>query len=50
VPTVAPNAPVVVETKERADGTGALLLTAAAAVAGLAALAIGVLLARRRTP
>ena len=48
VPTV-PNVPVEVETKERADGTGALLLTAAAAVAGLAALAIGVLLARRRT-
>ncbi len=50
VPTVIPNAPVAVETKDRADGTGALLLTAAAAVAGLAALAIGVLLARRRTP
>lgn len=50
VPTAVPNAPVEVETKERADGTGALLLTAAAAVAGLAALAIGVLLARRRTP
>jgi hypothetical protein len=49
VPTVAPKAPVAVETKERADGTGAVLLTAAAAVAGLAALAIGVLLARRRT-
>lgn len=49
-PTVIPNAPVAVETKDRADGTGALLLTAAAAVAGLAALAIGVLLARRRTP
>lgn len=50
VPTVIPKAPVAVETKDRADGTGALLLTAAAAVAGLAALAIGVLLARRRTP
>ena len=47
VPTVVP---VAVETKERADGTGALLLTAAAALAGLAALAIGVLLARRRAP
>jgi hypothetical protein len=50
VPTPVANVPVEVETKERADGTGALLLTAAAAVAGLAALAIGVLLARRRTP
>jgi hypothetical protein len=50
VPTAIPNAPVAVETKERADGTDAVLLTAAAAVAGLAALAIGVLLARRRTP
>jgi len=50
VPTAAPNAPVAVETKERTDGTGALLLTAAAVVAGLAALAIGVLLARRRAP
>lgn len=49
-PTVVPNVPVAVETKERADGSGAVLLTAAAAVAGLAALAIGLLLARRRTP
>jgi hypothetical protein len=50
VPTPVANVPVKVETKERADGTGVLLLTAAAAVAGMAALAIGVLLARRRTP
>jgi hypothetical protein len=49
-PTAVPNAPVEIETKERADGNSALLLTAAAAAAGLAALAIGVLLARRRTP
>ena len=49
-PTAIHNAPVEVETKERADGTGALLLTAAAALAGLGALAIGILLARRRTP
>lgn len=48
-PTVAPFAPVAVETKERTDGTGALLLTGAAAIAALAALAIGLLLARRRT-
>jgi hypothetical protein len=48
--TVAPFAPLAVGTKERADGNGALLLTAAAAIAGLAALVIGLLLARRRTP
>jgi hypothetical protein len=50
VPTAVPNAPVEMETKERADGSGALLLAAAATAAGLAALAIGVLLARRRAP
>jgi hypothetical protein len=48
-PTAVP-VPVAVETKQRADGNGALLLTSAAAVAGLVALAIGLLLARRRTP
>jgi hypothetical protein len=48
-PTVAPFVPVAIETKERADGNGALLLGAAAALAGVAALGIGLLLARRRT-
>jgi hypothetical protein len=41
--------PVPVETKERTDMSGALLLTAAAAVAGLAAFTLGLLLARRGT-
>jgi hypothetical protein len=49
-PTVAPRVPVEVETKERADDRSALLLGGAAAVAALVALALGVLLARRRTP
>lgn len=47
LPTAA--APVAVETKVRADGPAALLLLAAAAVAGLAALALGLALARRGT-
>ena len=48
---VAPTAaaPVAVETKERADGPAVLLLLAAAAIAGLAALALGLVLARRGT-
>ena len=45
---VAPSAvPVAVETKEQADGSAALMLVAAAALAGLAALALGLALARR---
>lgn len=56
VPTTTPSAvavaptaasPMVMETKERADGSAALLLIAAAAVAGLAALVLGLALARR---
>ena len=41
--------PVAVETEERTDTAGALLLLGAAAAAGLAALSLGLLLARRRT-
>lgn len=48
-PSTTAPAPVAMETKERADGGSALLLAGAAAVAGLIALGIGVLLARRRT-
>jgi hypothetical protein len=47
---VAPSAvPVTVESKQQADGTGALMLVAAATLAGLAALALGLALARRGT-
>lgn len=45
--TITAVGPVAVETKEQADGTGALLLIAAAAIAGLAALLVGLVLARR---
>lgn len=50
-PTAVAAAPsgqtVPVETKERADDMGALMLAGAAALAGLVALALGLLLARR---
>lgn len=46
---VSPREPVAVETDERTDTAGALLLLGAAAAAGLAALALGLLLGRRRS-
>jgi hypothetical protein len=48
-PTTTAPAPVLMETKERADGGGVLMLAGAAAAALLIALGIGVLLARRGT-